>query len=121
MVDFLQFTFTACFRENFLYYRRLSDQLLEWSQALSKNQNKLTEEGYWKDFSQFVYDFREASRNFCFGFFKKRQPKIVKTNSAHSKTPIWFLGPSRKIFISWHYPFKHNKIRNMKLASIVNR
>ncbi len=44
-----------------------------------------------------------------FEFPSHRQLKIVKTTNAHSKSTVLFpiLGPKKKIFTSWHCPFKH--------------
>ncbi len=54
---------------------------------------------------QLVSDFIEIGRNFLLDFFTKRQPKIVKTISAHSKSTTFIL-KHWTILISWHYPFK---------------
>ncbi len=37
---------------------------------------------------------------------EKKQFKIVKTISAHSKSTVWIFRTLKEIFISWHYPFK---------------
>ncbi len=49
--------------------------------------------------------FLEASRNFILDFLHKRQLKIVKTISAHSKSTVSKFTTFKKIFISCHYPF----------------
>jgi hypothetical protein len=47
--------------------------------------------------SQLVSDFKDEGRNFYFDFLHKKQHKIVKTITAHSKsTASIFLGPSKK-------------------------
>ncbi len=43
-----------------------------------------------------VSDFREARRNFILDFLNKRQPKIVKTISAHSKSTLLPFGTLKK-------------------------
>ncbi len=43
-------------------------------------------------------------------FFTKRQLKIWKTISAHSKSSVSNFRTFKKIFISWHYPFKETDL-----------
>jgi hypothetical protein len=67
----------AGFLNNFQAHRRLSEK---------ESQYKLPwiQEG----FSKLVSDFIEVCRNFFFTFFTKRQLKIVKTISAHTKSNV---------------------------------
>jgi hypothetical protein len=36
-----------------------------------ESQNKLPEDGYWKDFYKLIRDFRESGRNFILDFLQK--------------------------------------------------
>jgi hypothetical protein len=36
-----------------------------------ESQNKLPEDGYWKDFYKLIRDFRESGRNFILNFLHK--------------------------------------------------
>jgi hypothetical protein len=56
-------------------------------------------------FSQLVIRYKHAETISDF-FHKKTAKNCI---SAHSKVPVWFLGPSNKIFISWHWPSESNK------------
>ncbi len=74
------------FRNNFLNHRRLSEQPLE-SQAAT-----------WKP---------EARRNFIFKSSRQKGSQILwKPSAIMQKVLIWFFGPLKKIFISWHNLFK---------------
>jgi hypothetical protein len=67
---------------------------------LSESRKKLSEE-VREGFSQFVSEFIEAgmTETLFWVYFTGRQPKIVKTISAHSKSRVMILGPL-KIFNS---------------------
>jgi hypothetical protein len=90
VIDFLQCTFTAGFREK----KNLGSQ----SGGFRKNFRDAG--GYQKAgasskrvtkrifFSQLVSDFIEASRNFILNFFTKRQLKIIKAFSVQSNSTV---------------------------------
>ncbi len=67
------FTFTGGFWNNFQSHR-----------CLLGSQNKLPEEGYWKNFLQLVSDFLKGSRI----FFAKIKSKIVKTFIVYSESTV---------------------------------
>ncbi len=56
--------------------------------------NKLSEEGYWKEFHNYS-DFVEASRNFILDFLHKKTIKIVLIQ----KVLLKFFGPSKNIHL----------------------
>jgi hypothetical protein len=75
MADFWNnFKITGGFRNIFWSHRRLSESQSKFAEFLLKGLLK------------FIRDFTEKSRNIIFDVVKKRQAKIVKTISAHTKS-----------------------------------
>ncbi len=74
-------------------HRRLSEQFSESQvgyRTIFRDTGGYQKQALWRGLlegiSQLVRDFKEASRNFTLDFLHKRQLKIVKTISAHSKS-----------------------------------
>jgi hypothetical protein len=94
---------------------RLSEQFSESRAAFGttfrvtggfRTAEKPPEEDYWMDFKISKW-FKKHAETLFWIFFTKRQPKIVKTVSAHWKVLLWLLGPLKEYcfkncsFSSW--------------------
>ncbi len=80
-------------------------------QGLSECRNKLSEVGYWKNFTISKW-FHRTQQKLHFGFpSQKDNWKLWKPYALFQKVPtVLILGPSKKIFISWYYPFKETDL-----------
>ncbi len=67
LVNFVQCTFIASFRNNFQDHRRVTEQLLETQAVIRK-----PEQGILELISQLVSDFIEVSRTFNLDFLHKK-------------------------------------------------
>jgi hypothetical protein len=81
---------------NFQGHRRLSEQLLETPAAIRKPKQALWR-GLLEGFLQLVNAFIEAERNFILDLLQKKTAKNSETISAHSKSKVLILGPSKNI------------------------
>ncbi len=70
-------------------------------------------------FSQLVSVFIKASQNFIFYFLHNKAAKKFK-NYRRIYRKYWFnlLRPSKKLFISWHNPFKKSTFRTVKHTGV---
>ncbi len=80
--------------------------------------------GYWTDLhiTQFISDLIEASRSFILDVLYKKTTKNCDNRQRTYKKFVLFClfrGPSYKIFISWHFPFKGNEPPNIIIWSCV--
>ncbi len=75
--------------------------------------NKLFEEGL-----KLVSVFKEVSQNFIFHFLHNKAAKNLKTIGAYTESNDIILKTFKKIFISWHCPFK---LKQQKWSQLVRK